>query len=450
MKAYKSIRHYYWLLTGFVRKHVALLAMSFIGAFLLIIVSLNFFPIINSFLFTKQEIVGVIGSYTPATIPDSIGRQISNPLIVVDQAGEIQPLLANSWEVLNDGTTYRFHLRNDLLWSDGKKFTSKDISYGFADVEIKPIDDYTIEFKLKKQLNIFPIYLTQPVIKAPLVGIGALYRVESFKQNKEQLLSINLAPNKPDLPYKIYKFYKNESDLVNAYKRGDITQFTTPNTAIAEKFTAWNNSKVTRTVDYNKIMAVFFNTQSGPLQDREVRKAFAFATPSFPNKGERAKGPIQPTSWAYNDDVKEYPFNEELAKELIKKNITASEGGTLKMATFYDYIDVAEDIKHSYESVGAKVDLKVAQGVPDEYDFFVAAWSPPTDPDQYFFWHSTQVGTNITKLDNKKVDKLLEDGRKFLNVKQRQSIYKDFQKTIADEIPAYFMYHPFEYVVQRD
>ncbi|MBP9798254.1 hypothetical protein KBC70_03875, partial [Candidatus Woesebacteria bacterium] len=84
-----------------------------------------------------------------------------------------------------------------------------------------------------------------------------------------------------------------------------------------------------------------------------------------------------------------------------------------------------------------------------EYDFFLAAWSPPTDPDQYFFWHSTQLGTNITKLDDKKIDKLLEDGRKFLNVKQRQSIYRDFQKTIADQIPAYFMYHPFEYVVQR-
>ena len=449
MKAYKSIRHYYWLLTGFVRKHVALLAMSFIGAFLLIIVSLNFFPFVNTILLSKHEIIGVIGTYTTSTIPDSIGRQISNPLIVVDQSGEIQPLLANSWEVLNDGTTYRFHLRNDLLWSDGKKFTSQDISYGFADVEIKPIDDYTIEFKLKKQLNIFPIYLTQPVIKSPLVGIGALYRVESFKQNKEELISINLAPNKPDLPYKIYKFYKNESDLINAYKKGQISQFTTPNSTLAKKFNDWNNTKVTRTVDYNKIMAIFFNTQSGPLQEREVRKAFSFATPSFPDKGERAKGPIQPTSWAYYDDVKEYPFNEELAKELIKKNVTASESGKLRMATFFDYIDVAEEVKKSYENIGTKIDLKVAQGVPEEYDFFVAAWSPPTDPDQYFFWHSTQIGTNITKLDNKKVDKLLEDGRKFLNVKQRQSIYRDFQKTIADEIPAYFMYHPFEYVVQR-
>lgn len=449
MKAYKRIRHYYWLLTGFVRKYVALIAMSFIGAFLLIIVSLNFFPFINTLLFSKQDVIGIIGTYNPRTIPDSIGRQISNPLIMIDQSGEIQPLLANSWEVLNDGTTYRFHLRNDLLWSDGKKFTSKDISYNFADVEIKPIDDYTIEFKLKKQLNIFPIYLTQPVIKQPLVGIGALYRVESFKQNKESLISMNLAPNKPDLPYKVYKFYKNESDLINAYKKGEITQFSTPNNSLAETFTKWNNSKVTRTVDYNKIMAVFFNTQSGPLSDREVRKAFAFATPSFPDKGERAKGPIQPTSWAYFDNVKEYPFNEELAKELIEKNITATEEATMKMYTFFDYIDVAENIKKSYEDSGAKIDLKVAQGVPEEYDFFVAVWTPPADPDQYFFWHSTQLGTNITKLDDKKIDKLLEDGRKFLNVKQRQSIYRDFQKNIADEIPAYFMYHPFEYVIQR-
>ena len=58
-----------------------------------------------------------------------------------------------------------------------EKFTSKDISYGFADVEIKPIDDYTIEFKLK-QLNIFPFILTQPVIKLRWL---ALERVTALK-----------------------------------------------------------------------------------------------------------------------------------------------------------------------------------------------------------------------------------------------------------------------------
>ncbi|OGK31214.1 hypothetical protein A3B02_01550 [Candidatus Roizmanbacteria bacterium RIFCSPLOWO2_01_FULL_42_14] len=450
MNLHRQVRHYYWLFTEFVQKHAALLVVSFIAAFLLIIALLNFFPFFSSRILQRREIIGMSGQYSLREIPLSVRRQVSNPLIMIDQNGEIQPLLANSWELLDGGKTYRFHLRNDLFWADGKRFTSKGISYSFPDVTMTPVDDYTIDFTLKAPLNIFPIYLTQPVIKQPFVGIGALYRVESYKHKKNVITSINLAPNKPNLPYRIYRFYSSEEDLINAYKKGEITQFITQDQTTVAYFKPWRNTKVTQTIDYSKIMALFFNNQSGALQEREIRKAFAYATPSFPERGDHAKGPIPPTSWAYYSGVKEYPYNEEHARELLKKNVTSTVSASFKLYTFADTIDFAGTLKKYYQKIGAHIDVKVAQQKPpDEFDMFLAIWNPPDDPDQFYFWYSTQEQTNITKFKSLKIDKLLEDGRKVLNVKQRQSIYKDFQKAISDELPAYFMYHPYEYIIER-
>ncbi len=449
MKLYKRIRHSYWLLTEFIRKHIGLLIVSFIGTFIFIVFILNFSPYFNSLFFQKKEIVGRIGQYSVQNIPDDIERMISNPLITVDQDGEIQPLLANSWEILDSGKTYRFHLRNDLFWSDKDEFTADDISYQFQDVTFNVVDKYTIDFKLKEPLNIFPIYLTQPVVKHPLVGVGSLYSVDSYKDIRNQLISVSLSPNKPDLPFRIYKFYDSEEDLITAYKKGEITYFTTSNRNVAEQFAEWNNTKITKTVDPNQVMGMFINTQSGPLQERDVRKALAYAIPSYPELGEPAKGPIQPTSWAYFDDVKEYPQNDERATSLIENYITASDSANLKLYTFFDYIDVAEDVKRNLEDVGLSIDLKVVSDVPQDYDLLLTVWNPPIDPDQYFFWHSTQEQTNITKLNNPKIDKILEDGRRVVNVKQRQALYKDFQETIAEEVPAYFMYHPYIFTIER-
>lgn len=446
---YKKARHYYWLLTGFVKKHIGLLAVSFIGAFLVIVFSLNFFPLFNSIIFSKTHKIGLIGTYTLQNIPDEVAGQISNPLITINKDGEIQPLLANSYEISEDGRTYRFHLRNDLFWTDNSRFTAHDIHYTFQDVQVVPVDDFTLDFRLKEPLNIFPIYLTQPVIKPPLTGVGPLYTVEDFSHKKNILYSIDLAPNKPDLPYKVYRFYNSEEDLINAYKKGEITEFKTSNRNVVDVFDDWNNTDIKRAVNPDEIMTLFINTESGMLQERDVRKALAFAIPAFTEEGEPARSPIPPTSWAYFEDTREYPYNEERARGLLENYVTASESAKLRLFTFYDHIDTAETVKSSLENVGLEIDLKIISSIPQDYDLFLTVWKPPSDPDQYFFWHSTQDLTNITNLKNVKVDKLLEDGRRFLNIKQRAARYQEFQETIAEEVPAYFMYHPYEYTIIR-
>ena len=57
-----------------------------------------------------------------------------------DKAGDLdaKPMLATSWEWTSDSSSIIFNLRDDVLWSDGKKFSAEDVVYTF-DIYSDPI-----------------------------------------------------------------------------------------------------------------------------------------------------------------------------------------------------------------------------------------------------------------------------------------------------------------------
>lgn len=46
-----------------------------------------------------------------------------------NETSEIEPELATSWEVSEDGLVWTFTLRDDVMWSDGKPVTAQDVEY---------------------------------------------------------------------------------------------------------------------------------------------------------------------------------------------------------------------------------------------------------------------------------------------------------------------------------
>ena len=59
-----------------------------------------------------------------------VARQIYEPLVGFDpQTGALLPRLATSWEVLNGGTGFRFHLRPDARFQDGVTVTASDVAF---------------------------------------------------------------------------------------------------------------------------------------------------------------------------------------------------------------------------------------------------------------------------------------------------------------------------------
>ena len=81
---------------------------------------------------------------------------ISQLCLVNWNYGVVEPCLAKSWEYDDNFTTFTFHLRDDVYWSDGVKFTSKDVvnSVEYALYQkstkysaVSAADDYTVTIK---------------------------------------------------------------------------------------------------------------------------------------------------------------------------------------------------------------------------------------------------------------------------------------------------------------
>ncbi|QQG43867.1 MAG: ABC transporter substrate-binding protein [Candidatus Roizmanbacteria bacterium] len=448
----KTLRYYYWVAVEFAKKHLKLIVVSFFLSIVAIVSFISFSPYIINFATAKNEIIGVVGTGQINNLPDFILSKISNGLIFINEKGQIISVLVEKWDQSKDGKTYHFYLKKNIYWNDGSLFTAKGINYDFKDVEMKIINDYEIEFQLKKPLPIFPTYLTKPLIKYPFVGVAGLYKVDSFKSQYGNLKEIYLSPNKSNFPYLVYKFYENETKTINAYKLGEVTQIEVTRQSVLDYFASWKNTVIDKNVDYTRLMTLFFNMNSDYLKQKDIRKAIisAISKKQFKDEGVESIGPIPPISWAYNLNLKKTGFDPEMSDKILNKSMESSKSATLQIATYYDYLYIAEAIKSDLEKVGLNIKINtLSYNQPSSFDMLLAYWKVPLDPDQYYFWHSTQKQGNIANYNNIKIDKLLEDGRSVTSVEERKKIYFDFQRTILDDAPAYFIFYPYIYTIRR-
>ena len=69
---------------------------------------------------------------------------------------QVEPALAQRWEVSPDGYTWTFYLRPGVLWNDGAPFTADDVVFTFNkliyndDIPSSSRDMFTIDKKIFK------------------------------------------------------------------------------------------------------------------------------------------------------------------------------------------------------------------------------------------------------------------------------------------------------------
>ena len=68
------------------------------------------------------------------TYSNYVLAQIMGSLVEYDENLLIQPMLAKSWEISDDGKTYTFNLERGVKWHDGEDFTSEDVVYTFKTI----------------------------------------------------------------------------------------------------------------------------------------------------------------------------------------------------------------------------------------------------------------------------------------------------------------------------
>lgn len=75
----------------------------------------------------QSSLRGLDPIVSSAAITNTHGFMIYDTLLGLDENFEVQPQMADRWEVSEDGRTYTFYLREGLTWHDGAPVTAEDV-----------------------------------------------------------------------------------------------------------------------------------------------------------------------------------------------------------------------------------------------------------------------------------------------------------------------------------
>ncbi len=441
----------FWLLKAYLKKWGKVFILFFIFGLIFFFIILLSFKYFSSKIFPpREQIIGIVGTYTVDSLPESIFTGVSQGLTKINKDGTASPALATSWDIKDNGKTYVFHLRPNVFFSDGSPFISSDIHYDFSEVTIDKPNKETIIFHLKEVYAPFLLSVSHPIFKGGFIGIGDI-KIKDIALNSNFIESIKLVSTKGSQNEKIYQFYPTEESVKVAFALGEISEADNISNLSLQhtSITSFPNVSIKKNIDYAQLISLFYNTQEKNLSDKRLRDALTYALPNTFPSSERAHSPLLPTSWAYQADTM-HIFDITHAKLLLEAAgySDKSKVPPLVISTLPDYQSTARIVASAWEKLGIKTTIVVVPSRPNSFQIYLGNFLPPKDPDQYTLWHSAQQN-NITNYKNLRIDKLLEEGRKTLNQESRMKTYADFQKYLMDDAPASFLYFPVTYTVAR-
>ena len=436
-----------------------------------------------------------------------------------NDTGDVVPDLATTWDISDDGITYTFKLRQDAKWSDGASVTANDVVFtaqmlqdpgfpGRSDVgslwrtiKVNKLDDYTVQFQLSQPLapfldfttiGLLPQHVLSGTNSADLtklsfnlqpIGNGAWHVVEvNTTGNRVSSIALEPSPNyygaKPNLSRLVFRYYANLQAVFDGFRAGDVDGF--GNLSLADEKRAEARDDLTMyTATRSRYTALFFNLRrdSGAiaLSDKAVRQALMYAIDRqklvqdvLGGDAIVADTTFIPGTWAYDANVKRYPYDPNRAVEILRDNgyelatvapsnvsVWQKNGEpiafTLLIQDDTTRRAVAEAIAKQWRELGVQVTVQPVRNLvrdflgPRQFQVALVDTLVDGDPDPYPIWHRSQIvvpGQNYTGWDNKDVSDWLEAARTTTDRTKRSELYRQFQDAFAEELPALPLYYP--------
>jgi len=353
---------------------------------------------------------------------------------------EVEPSLAESWTISDDGTVYTFKLREGVKFHDGTDFNAEAVKFNFDRIldenhpfhdtgpfplsfyfssveEVNVVDPLTIEFKLNAPYAPFLSNLayTPGLMVSPAAveaqgkdfgrnpsGTGA-FKFAEWEANSKVVIVRNedYWDGAPPLEAVIYRPITDANTRIAEMLSGGLDiMVEVPPDSLAQ-FRDNDSYKVVEQAGPH-LWFLILNLKEGPFAEKKVRQAANYAINKkalveniLQGTAQVAAGPTPPAfAWAYNDALEPYPYDPEKAKALL-----AEAGYDGEEVTFYvtdggsgmlDPVAMGTAIQADLEAVGMKVSVetyewntflgKVNPGLEGKADMAEMAWMT-NDPD---------------------------------------------------------------------
>ena len=402
-----------------------------------------------------------------------------------DNNTEVEPCLAESWEVSGDGLTYTFKLRQGVKFHDGTDFNAEAVKYNvdrqtvnktedmlyadfvFGDVAAcNVIDDYTVEIVLNKVstpfLNNLAMSLGAPMVsptaceannnnlnEAPC-GTGP-YKFVRWDKNEAVVMERNedYWGEKGVAKQIVFKTITDNSARVVALTNGEVDIIDGIDANVVDQVTS--AGALLNMAEGMNINYLAYNTQR--ITDPEVRKALSQAV-NVPElvaslyRGYASEATsILPTFMpGYSADVKQVSYDPEAAAQtLADKGVTELHMLVYTNPRPYNTATgqtLAEALQGYYEKVGVTCSIdsydwttykeKVGTG---DYDVCLYGWIGDNgDPDNFMnLLASEDIEINVAQYSDEEFNTMLAEAASTPNGEERNAIYAQMEQKIADE-----------------
>ena len=217
-----------------------------------------------------------------------------------------------------------------------------------------------------------------------------------------------------------------------------------------------------------------FKGKDHPYGDPRVRRALSHAVNKdaiieaiYLGAGKKAKNPIPPTIWSYNDEIVDYDYDPELAKKLLaeagypdgfKTNIWAM---PVKRPYNPNARRMAEIIQADLAKVGVEAEIVtfewgeyLKRSKLGEHETVLLGWTGDNgDPDNFLYvllgCEGAKDGPNRARWCHKPFNDLLQQAKLTADVEARTELYEKAQEIFKQEAPWVTVAHSVVYKPMR-
>ena len=417
---------------------------------------------------------------------------------------EFTPVLAKEWSSSDDGLTWTFTLQDNATFHNGDRVDAEAVkasilaakeysgaSFIWAPLEsIDTPDDSTVVMNLSYAAPMdliasatYGAWIVEPTALAAsqddedyfesgvAAGSGP-YTIESYKPGAEAVLTaVDDYWNSDNEPYYDTVSVQITPDGVTAqqmFTAGEVDLATNVPLENVDAVAAQAGAEVRTSASPNNFVG-FFNTLREPLDDPKVRQALSYAIPyediievgSY-GYGTQARGPAPQGIFPYSEDVPQYTYDLDKARQLLEEaghadgfDLTLTYSSENPNSTRF-----APLIKDSFAQIG--VDVEVTGMLwADQWDH------ARNDPEQaqdmliVLYWPTySDAGTDnlpalfgswdgesdpffaLSYWNNPEYDELIAEAA-LLSGSDRdaaQELYTEAQTLLVDQAPGFFLY----------
>ena len=429
----------------------------------------------------------------------SVNRQMFESLVGFDKDGNVIPLLAERWEALPDGKSWKFYLKKGIKFHNGDEMTADDVVFTFKRVRspetaaihglsmyIDPegaekVDDYTVILRTTvPQPAIFLASMNHPwtsiVSKKAILEAGkdsgtkpvgtGKFKFDSWvKGDRITLLRHDdYHGEKAKLKKMVIRTLVESSTRTIELESGGIDLAMDPPSVDIKRLQSDPNLKVFMLPGQRQYL-LGFDVNQPPYDDPRVREAFSLALDREGIVKVVFRGYAAPSRGLFSEAVKYNKYEQtppikrdlERAKQLLKEAgfPKGFEKCELLTSDRTDYLNIATVIQENLRSIGLEVPIRVY-----EYGTYVDVmrqpkrqpvvhnWyggAPALDPFFFttMFWHSSAAGQlNLTYFRDAEVDALLDKGASLPDGPEREAAYGEIWDRVNAAVPAAFLATP--------